>query len=534
MSEMSKKCLFCTNHLQEDTKPQHIIPKSIGGSLAPKNITCTSCNEYFGKNLDNLLSVRYELIMNSFGELLVGTASKREVELILMNEKRVKINPGGKPKPYSEVVRDKESGKEIIYAANEKEGIKIARGKGMFDKAVLVKVKVDSNLNYIQNLHDGWFPKFSPQEIESIEVNIKIKIPTGLNVEKAGENIWEFVIDSKRFQIKYEDDTLNIFNPVTFNKELKDLGDTKPADKNLYDNEIVRIMAKTGIEYADYIVQKKLKNRIFELAADTLSFADFVRYEGPSDLISLKEVHLYPYCSEEFKGFFLENNFPDWKFCHRIAVILDSEENKIWTIVCLYGKELWLFEISRQYFGGANSFLYQRAVLKSNEDEGIGVIEKKIELVPQLLKTIISKRAKPDKKTSGKISDQLRNLYHDSVEYAELNTNKFLYRVLPCLEKKGSQNSPEDVLNCIETHLKHLFRYNENVEAWEQNWKEIKKEKYQLLVENIDKFKVSEFTFDSDFVSVLETVYKGLFKLCLKYIGRPGKYTVYSIGGHFF
>ena len=48
-------CIFCPSTLNQDTKPEHILHRSLGGRKTTKRVVCSDCNNKFGGGIDKVL-----------------------------------------------------------------------------------------------------------------------------------------------------------------------------------------------------------------------------------------------------------------------------------------------------------------------------------------------------------------------------------------------------------------------------------------------------------------------------------------------
>jgi hypothetical protein len=57
-------CIFCSNALTSDTKPEHILLSALGGRMTRNHVICSTCNERFGGTIDSALAAQVVLIRN--------------------------------------------------------------------------------------------------------------------------------------------------------------------------------------------------------------------------------------------------------------------------------------------------------------------------------------------------------------------------------------------------------------------------------------------------------------------------------------
>src|SRR5687767_9421827 len=57
-------CLFCSSALTQTTKPEHVLLNCLGGRKTTTVVTCSSCNEALGSELDDELCDTVKEIRN--------------------------------------------------------------------------------------------------------------------------------------------------------------------------------------------------------------------------------------------------------------------------------------------------------------------------------------------------------------------------------------------------------------------------------------------------------------------------------------
>ncbi|MEK7484292.1 MAG: type I restriction endonuclease, partial [Planctomycetota bacterium] len=92
--------------------------------------------------------------------------------------------------------------------------------------------------NYRKNLYGGWFPKFSKEDREIIEIKLKITLPLNLEVAEIQYGIWEFETSGKGFSLRLEKDELTIYDENDYENFIEDIKKNLPqnfkAKGNIY------------------------------------------------------------------------------------------------------------------------------------------------------------------------------------------------------------------------------------------------------------------------------------------------------------
>jgi hypothetical protein len=118
-------CLFCTSPLTELTKNEHILQRSIGGSLKSKAIICDKCNGDFSGNIDQILADKYSRVMNALGPALAVDAPNVDV-VDRASNKRLRLEPGMIPTLTHAKITVQKSGKKLIEGGTAEHINKIA------------------------------------------------------------------------------------------------------------------------------------------------------------------------------------------------------------------------------------------------------------------------------------------------------------------------------------------------------------------------------------------------------------------------
>ena len=95
---MTKNCLFhrVSGGCASTFKPEHIVQKGLGGSLKSSDLICSTCNKYFGDNLDHVLTKFFGDILLVLSPLLPGALKdKKQHTKSLNNSTPLIIEPGG-------------------------------------------------------------------------------------------------------------------------------------------------------------------------------------------------------------------------------------------------------------------------------------------------------------------------------------------------------------------------------------------------------------------------------------------------------
>lgn len=90
------RCIFCGTDLDADTKPEHVIPRAIGGRKSSTMIVCSGCNERLGSTVDNQLAKDLELICH---QLDIRRQDGRSAPPIrhIPGHPEIVLQAGGKP-----------------------------------------------------------------------------------------------------------------------------------------------------------------------------------------------------------------------------------------------------------------------------------------------------------------------------------------------------------------------------------------------------------------------------------------------------
>jgi hypothetical protein len=90
-------CLFCSRQLSDREKREHILLNSLGGMATTRTVNCTSCNEIFGRGIDDELSTSVA-VMRNYLELPSGDG--KPPPTLSINDPThglIHLLPGGRP-----------------------------------------------------------------------------------------------------------------------------------------------------------------------------------------------------------------------------------------------------------------------------------------------------------------------------------------------------------------------------------------------------------------------------------------------------
>lgn len=120
------KCIFCPNPLSAETKYEHIIQESIGGSLKSRALVCNQCNEEFSRAIDLVLAQKYARIMNALGPDLPGKPPMLDL-VDKESKKRLRLESGMVPQITRAEILESQDGRKTIKGATADHVNKIAR-----------------------------------------------------------------------------------------------------------------------------------------------------------------------------------------------------------------------------------------------------------------------------------------------------------------------------------------------------------------------------------------------------------------------
>ena len=118
-------CIFCGGALDENTKSEHLIQNCIGGKVASRTITCTTCNEHFSTGPDSIpmydeeVGLVFASVMNVLNPLLPSNASGAVIGGRDKDGEYVKLESGRTFHPKMEVEKDPVTGKPIAATGIE-------------------------------------------------------------------------------------------------------------------------------------------------------------------------------------------------------------------------------------------------------------------------------------------------------------------------------------------------------------------------------------------------------------------------------
>lgn len=125
---MANTCVFCDEPLSSQTREQHFIQRSIGGTLSSKIVTCDNCNALFANEMDSVVAAKYAHVVNALAPALKIKGPNIEGEQQGTGQKLI-LQPGFKPKPMVEVkfLSDK---KVSIRAGTIEKALKLLKSTG--------------------------------------------------------------------------------------------------------------------------------------------------------------------------------------------------------------------------------------------------------------------------------------------------------------------------------------------------------------------------------------------------------------------
>jgi len=181
-------CIFCPDKFKT-AKDEHIILKSLGGSLKTSKFVCSKCNSQFGNTIDEMLSNKYAFMMNLLGPLLKNGIKSPTIRLKRNGEITV-LTSGAEPHVEKAKVDLKKG--EII--GNDEEHVKkiIKKIKGIDVKKIKIKkdlIKPDGKIY----LNTKTTPIIDPGEFRAVAKCLVeyIFFQTGTNLYD--QNIIDFI-----------------------------------------------------------------------------------------------------------------------------------------------------------------------------------------------------------------------------------------------------------------------------------------------------------------------------------------------------
>lgn len=119
------ECYICDMKISQQNKSkEHIFLNSIGGKLCSYNLICQTCNSNFGNNIDAELSEQLNYLANLLNISRDRGKPRDIVSTEMTTERKIIIQPGGKPMLARPSVQKEETGNKIkfsITARNKKE-----------------------------------------------------------------------------------------------------------------------------------------------------------------------------------------------------------------------------------------------------------------------------------------------------------------------------------------------------------------------------------------------------------------------------
>lgn len=146
-------CLFCPNQLSDREKQEHILLKSLGGRATTRRVVCTSCNEAFGRSIDDELSTSIAVIRNYLE--LSSSDGKFPPTLLIDDPKhgRVHLLPGGRPEKKLLDFNVDSVGHEVRInlsagrLAQLREAIRHAANKLKLDERVVLQIIMEDGVH---------------------------------------------------------------------------------------------------------------------------------------------------------------------------------------------------------------------------------------------------------------------------------------------------------------------------------------------------------------------------------------------------
>ena len=159
-----RHCLFCPRELSDREKREHILLNSLGGKATTRTVNCTSCNEIFGRGIDDELSTGVAVIRN-YLELPSGDG--KPPPTLSINDPThgpIHLLPGGRPQKKLLDFNVDSAGDEVRINLSAgrldqlREAIRHAAKKLKLDERVVLQIimedgVIDSSIFLDQPLH---------------------------------------------------------------------------------------------------------------------------------------------------------------------------------------------------------------------------------------------------------------------------------------------------------------------------------------------------------------------------------------------
>lgn len=95
--DIAKKCIFCSEILGEDTKPEHILLNALGGRKKSKSAICSGCNNAFGSTIDAKLADQFLVIRNLLQQETGNGGAPPKLKNIPLGDGYIDIESDGSP-----------------------------------------------------------------------------------------------------------------------------------------------------------------------------------------------------------------------------------------------------------------------------------------------------------------------------------------------------------------------------------------------------------------------------------------------------
>jgi hypothetical protein len=129
-----RTCLFTGEALTPTTKEEHTIPRSLGGRIRSREVTCDDCNNRCGSYLDKTLHAPYALILNKLEPLMASEHESGPVPVRVPGEPDGIILDGGGVavrRKMAVLAKDPETGRPTAAVAPQEEALRnLARRLG--------------------------------------------------------------------------------------------------------------------------------------------------------------------------------------------------------------------------------------------------------------------------------------------------------------------------------------------------------------------------------------------------------------------
>jgi hypothetical protein len=121
-----RKCIFCDEDLNDETRPEHVLQAALGGRLETRDVICTKHNEQFGGTIDRVFAEEVATIRNLL-QLESGTGkSPPKLRNVETDKETINFLPDGTPelvtKPFT-VTTNPDGMQEIRVTVNRREDL---------------------------------------------------------------------------------------------------------------------------------------------------------------------------------------------------------------------------------------------------------------------------------------------------------------------------------------------------------------------------------------------------------------------------